>query len=221
MTGRDDPLLGKRIGGFLVESILGQGGMGTVYRAVQESLQRPVALKVIRNDVVKQAGSEEFIQRFQREARIAASFTHPNSIAVHDFGQLDDGMLYMALELAEGRELTEILEQEGPLASDRAVDLMLQILSVLSKAHRSDITHRDLKPQNVMVALEGGRELVKVLDFGIAKIKDFPGSATTFVTKAGRIIGTVQYMSPEQAQALPLDGRSDLYSAGVLLSIMG
>ncbi len=208
MTAPPD-LVGRTLGGiFRIERKLGEGGMGAVYEAV-DNLDRKVALKVIRPEL---APGEDYVSRFQREAKAAARFKHPNSVDVYAFGE-DQGLLYIALEFVEGRELRDLIRERGALPPDRATGIALQVLAALEKAHASGIVHRDLKPQNIMVATENGRDVVKILDFGIAKIENATGPGTI----AGTILGTVAYMSPEQARGEAVDGRSDLYSLGIVL----
>lgn len=216
-------LIGRRIAGkFVVERQIGRGAMGTVYRARQIDLDKQVALKVLHEPLAKE---EEYAARFKREAKAASKIDHPNSMRVLDFGQEPDGLLYIAMELLDGRSLHEIIRQDAPLATPRIVDLTRQILAALAAAHDMDILHRDLKPENIIIvrkrADEGHeREIVKVCDFGIAKVNW--GSAATAaaskLTGAGAIVGTPDYMSPEQARGLKeLDVRADLYSVGVML----
>jgi serine/threonine protein kinase len=210
-----DPLIGETIKGtYLVQELIGGGGMGKVYKATQISLGRPVALKLLRPSFQFDV---TIAQRFHREARASSRLHHPNVIAVLDFGQTEDGLLFMAMEYVRGRNLYALLNQDFPLAEDRVVHLVAQILSALAEAHASGIVHRDLKPENVMVeARRDEPELVKVLDFGIAKVHEV-AAGDTRLTQTGVICGTPNYMSPEQASLLPLDSRSDLYSVGVIL----
>lgn len=216
-------IIGRRIAGkFVVERQIGSGAMGTVYRARQIDLDKQVALKVLHEPLAKE---EEYAARFKREAKAASKIDHPNSMRVLDFGQEPDGLLYIAMELLDGRSLHEIIRQDAPLPTPRIVDLTRQILAALAAAHDMDILHRDLKPENIIIvrkrADEGNeREIVKVCDFGIAKVNW--GSAATAaaskLTGAGAIVGTPDYMSPEQARGqTELDVRADLYSVGVML----
>jgi serine/threonine protein kinase len=224
-------------GKYAVQSIIGQGAMGVVYRAKQIALDKVVALKVLSDDV---KGDPEFVLRFHTEARAASRLDHPNSTRVLDFGEEPDGLLYIAMELLEGRTLTAVLEQEWPLPPARIASIMTQALSAIGAAHALKILHRDIKPENIVI-LEGRDDedrpidIVKVCDFGIAKVEglaepsdgasrhevlDAKIPATPKLrnaTRAGVIIGTPQYMSPEQARAEKLDVRSDLYSLGVVL----
>jgi hypothetical protein len=199
---------------YLVQELIGVGGMGRVYRAIQINLGRPVALKLLRPALASEA---TVVQRFHREARACSRLHHPNVIQVLDFGQTEDGALFIVMEYVPGRSLLGLLEDEAPLAEPRAVHLAAQILAALAEAHREGIVHRDLKPDNVMVESRSGEpEFVKVLDFGIAKLHD-PDTDGGQLTRTGALCGTPNYMSPEQASLSPTDARSDLYSVGVIL----
>jgi serine/threonine-protein kinase len=210
-----DPLLGAVVNGkFRVEALIGQGGMGRVYRARHLTLDRAVVLKLLHKAY---STDPQIVQRFQREARAASRLDHPNSIAVLDFGEAEDGSLFMAMEYLSGRDLGRVLSEDFPLGEDRIVRIGAQVLSALAEAHAQGVIHRDLKPENVMVEpRRGNPDFVKVLDFGIAKIVDAAESDPK-LTGVGLVCGTPEYMSPEQARGAPLDARSDLYSMGVLL----
>lgn len=210
-----DPLVGQTIkGSYFVQQRIGGGGMGQVYKAVQINLDRPVALKLLRPSLLS---DPSVVQRFHREARASSKLHHPNVIAVTDFGQTDDGTLFMAMEYVPGRNLLRVLRDEFPLGELRVINIGAQILAALGEAHRAGIIHRDLKPENVMVESRTGElDFVKVLDFGIAKIKE-PGDTQGQLTQVGLVCGTPDYMSPEQASQHPLDARSDLYSVGIIL----
>jgi serine/threonine-protein kinase len=210
-----DPFLGQTLKGvYLIQERIGDGGMGVVYKALHLGLDAPFAVKIIRGALLSDPG---MVGRFQREARAASRLRHPNVVTVTDFGQTDDGILFMVMEHVPGRSLARLIADEAPLPERRVVQIGTQILSALAEAHVQQILHRDLKPENVMV--ESRRETpdtIKVLDFGIAKLLQGAPSPSTF-TQAGLVVGTPGYMSPEQLAGEDLDPRSDLYSVGVVL----
>jgi eukaryotic-like serine/threonine-protein kinase len=211
-----DDTIGKTFAGkYRVEQMIGEGGMGKVYKATQLALDKPVVLKVLRQALL---GDERTVARFQREAKAASRLNHPNSISVLDFGQADDGAMYIAMEYVQGKDLHQILSREWPLPESRVMRVMSQVLSALADAHSVGVIHRDLKPENIMVS-QGRSEpdFVKVLDFGIAKIIDGSDDEGPALTRAGFVCGTPEYMSPEQARGAKLDHRSDLYAVGVIL----
>ena len=210
----DDAQLGRLIAGrFGVVDVLGEGGMGAVYLAIQEPVRRYVALKCM---LPALAADPETRARFFREARVVASLRDPCVVTLIDFGEDADGSLFQAFEFIDGRELTEVLHNEGPLEPARAVRLVLQMLGGLAEAHQVGVVHRDIKPENVMVAVDAlGEERARMLDFGIARPVD--ADAGEALTRAGLVLGTPAYMSPEQAMNRPVDERSDLYSLGVVL----
>ncbi len=188
---------------------LGEGGMGQVYLAEHVRIGRRCAVKVMRPALVSDPGA---VGRFAREAKTAGRISHRNAAAVYDFGETAEGLIYIVMEHVDGPPLTKILAREGALPPLRAADIALQVADALTAAHRLGIIHRDLKPDNILVARdEGGRDLVKVVDFGIAKALN---DAETSYTRTGFVLGTLQYMSPEQLIGEPLDPRSDLYSLG-------
>ena len=199
-------------GKYRLDSYLSSGGMGAVFKATHVMLGKPVAVKLIKADLVT---SPDMVRRFQREARAATSLNHPNIVGVHDLGQTEDGTLYIAMELVDGISLKDVIRECGRIDPPRIVSTLRQVASALSLAHRHQIIHRDLKPQNVMLTRDAeGREIAKLLDFGIAKTFD---DKATQLTRTGLALGTPQYMSPEQAMGKEVDGRSDLYSLGVML----
>jgi eukaryotic-like serine/threonine-protein kinase len=184
---------------------LGSGGMANVYLAYDQELGRRVAIKILDD---RHASDEQFIERFRREAQNAAGLSHPNIVSIYDRGEAE-GTYYIAMEHIEGRTLKELLVARGPSPLGIAIDYSRQILSALRFAHRNGIVHRDIKPHNVIVDGDGR---VKVMDFGIAR-----AGAASQMTEAGSIIGTAQYLSPEQARGAPVDQTSDLYSTGIVL----
>lgn len=213
----NDPLIGANVAGrYRILERIGTGGMGTVYRAEQEGLARHVALKVLKKDL---SWESDTVTRFEREAKAMSLLSHPNTVRVYDFGQTDDDQLFFAMELVEGELLTARIEREGALDVREAIRFARQILGSLSEAHGKGIVHRDLKPDNIFIARVDGEanDVIKVLDFGIAKMIAGERQIDQLETQAGTVFGTPRYMSPEQAQGKPLDPRSDLYTVGVLL----
>jgi eukaryotic-like serine/threonine-protein kinase len=191
-------------GRYRIVRKLGTGGMANVYLAEDEVLGRRVAIKIL-ND--RHAGDDQFVERFRREAKNAASLSHPNIVSIYDRGEAE-GTYYIAMEYLDGRSLKELIVARGPAPVHIAIDYARQILAAIRFAHRHGIVHRDIKPHNVLVDAEGR---LKVTDFGIAR------AGTSQMTEAGSIIGTAQYLSPEQAKGAPVDQTSDLYSVGVVL----
>lgn len=206
--------VGKVLDGkYRLDAFLSRGGMGAVYQATHVMLNRKVAVKLISPQLVMSADT---IRRFQREARAVTHLNHPNIVRVHDLGETADGTLYIAMDLIAGQSLSDVIQSSQPLAAPRIVHIATQIVSALAHAHDNGVIHRDLKPQNIMITRRpDGREVVTLLDFGIAKT--FEVDAATRVTSTGFTVGSPRYMSPEQAGAAPVDGRSDIYSAGVIL----
>lgn len=234
-----DTILGQTLDGrYRIENVLGRGGMGVVYRATHIHLDTRVAVKVLHPELV---ANQSAIERFRREARAAGRIQHPNAIQVTDFGVAAQGVVYLVMELVEGETLRDLLHREKRLEPERAVAMMRQICAAVDAAHQGGVIHRDLKPDNIIVQssaqsdgppsgrLSSGAEQLKVLDFGIAKLREreTPGESQPFpdgpdkveepLTEAGMLIGTPQYMSPEQCRARKLDRRSDIYSLGVIL----
>jgi serine/threonine protein kinase len=200
---------GETFGAYDILAVAGSGGMGIVYRAVQRSLDRIVALKLIRSDV---AESGDYRSRFLREARLAAAVDHPHVVSVFDVGE-HSGRLYLSMQWVDGKDLRAILAADGRLAPDRAVRLGTQLASALSAVHAAGLVHRDVKPTNILVRDIGGIDHTYLTDFGIAKMPDAPDD----LTSTGWIIGTSGYMSPEQIRGEQPDARSDLYSLGCIV----
>jgi serine/threonine-protein kinase len=232
-----DPLIGQLVASrYRVLSQLGEGGMGNVFRAVQESIEKKVALKVLKAEY---SASPDMVVRFHREAVSACRIKHPNVVDVFDLGQLSDGRFYIAMDLLEGRDLGQVINEGGPLVPARAVHIALQICRALNAAHQSGIVHRDLKPENIFLhRTSDGDEIVKVVDFGIAHLLaqsagqstppprvpgepvddlDKPGAdADRKLTRVGTVFGTPEYMAPEQAEGVHIDHRADIYATGII-----
>ena len=205
-------LIGSVIGRYHIVRKLGEGGMGTVYLGEHVKMGRQDAIKVMAPSMVH---DPEAIARFNREAANAAKIKHPNVCAVYDYGESDDGLIYLAMELIEGESLSAVLRRQNTLAPQRAAQILHQTGDALQAAHELGIVHRDLKPDNIMLARgRGGAETVKVVDFGIAKA--MTGEEGQQVTKTGLVVGTPEYMSPEQLSGDVLDGRSDVYSLALV-----
>ena len=196
----------QTIGRYRVDGLLGTGAMGEVYRAYDPVIDRPVAIKVVRPELISGSASQQWLQRFRREARAAGRRFHPNIVAILDFGE-DDGVPFLAMEYVEGRSLDAVLKASGPLRPGPSAAIITQVLAALGFAHESGIVHRDVKPSNIMVLDDGN---VKVADFGIARID------TSEFTIVGDLLGTPAYMSPEQLSGAPVDKRADLFAAGVI-----
>ncbi len=193
----------KTIAGYTIDSTLGEGGMGVVYRAVDPTLDRPLAIKVIKRKNLSATAKE----RFLREARASSRLNHPNIVTIYAAGE-EDGHPYLAMEYVEGRTLRDVID-EGPIAWDQATLWIANILDALSRLHENGIIHRDLKPENIMVTGDG---VVKLMDFGIAHM-----AAVDTLTQEGTTRGTVYYMSPEQAAGKKTDARSDIFSIAAVL----
>jgi serine/threonine-protein kinase len=213
-----DPFIGREIldGQFQIVQKIGSGGMGSVYKAAQPEMNRMVAIKILHPRL---AGRKDLVSRFRREARAMSQLSHPNTVRVFMYGELDDGSLYIVMEMLEGRSLNQAVRRDGPMPIEKAAPLFAQVCGALQEAHSMGIVHRDLKPENIYLCNQGGLiDFPKVLDFGLAKVTEQqmrPGSL--ILTQEGMVFGTPEFMSPEQAQGKPLDARSDIYSLAVIL----
>lgn len=207
-----DPLLGRVFHEkYRIDDRLGAGGMATIYRATRLHIGDTVAIKVLHAEVLREPG---FAERFRREAQAAARLKHPNVVAIHDFGVPDD-LVYLVMELVDGPNLRTIIKDAGPLPAAFAAEITRQVSAALTEAHRQNVVHRDIKPANVAVETTPDGPRVKVLDFGIASLRS--GNTFANLTQTGALLGTPAYMSPEQCLGEELDGRSDIYSLGVVL----
>ncbi|CAN5682794.1 hypothetical protein BH18ACI4_BH18ACI4_19060 [soil metagenome] len=210
-------------GQYQIESMLGKGGMGAVYRARHILLGDRVAIKILPPEVRTNA---EWLRRFRREGQAARRFRHPNAVTVYDLRTAGDGTIYMVMEHVEGHTLTQEMKARGPMTPEEAFEILEPIMSVLNTAHAMGVVHRDLKPENIMIGKSStGEPVVKLLDLGIAKMREVAGAdggGATALTMAGQVLGTPHYMSPEQWGELPsdgdseIDGRADIYSLGLV-----
>jgi serine/threonine protein kinase len=197
-------MIGQTVSHYKITSKLGEGGMGVVYKAEDTRLDRSVALKFLPPSLATQDAAKK---RFIHEAKAASSLEHPNICAVYDIAETDDGQMFIAMPHYEGETLQEMIAN-GPLGTGEAIDIVMQLASGLAKAHEQGIVHRDIKPGNIFVTRDGH---VKILDFGLAKL-----ATQTRLTKSGSTLGTIAYMSPEQAGGGDVDARSDLFSLGAV-----
>ncbi len=218
MARQQDPFIGRDIlnGQFQILQKIGSGGMGSVYKALQPAMNRMVAVKILHP---KLANRKDLVSRFRREARAMSHLTHPNTVKVYLYGELEDGSLYIVMEFLEGRNLNQTVRAEGPMPLERGLPILIQVCHALEEAHRQGIIHRDLKPENIFISQQGGmKDFAKVLDFGLAKVTERemrPGSI--ILTQEGMVFGTPEFMSPEQAQGKTLTASSDIYSLAVIL----
>lgn len=213
MSESSDPPVGPgvELGGFMIESVAGRGGMGVVYRARQRQPQRRVALKVIAPEL---ADDPAFRARFEREWTIAAQIEHPNVIPVYAAGE-ERGILFIAMRFVDGTDLRSVIARDGRLEPNRAVPIVDQVAQALDAAHSSGLVHRDVKPANILIATTGGRHHVYLTDFGLTRPADASTGLT--VTGAGALVGTIDYIAPEQARGEPVDARTDVYALGCVL----
>ncbi len=210
-----DRLTGTTLGNYEIETVLGQGGMSIVYKATHRVMKNVVAIKMRHSHLVMEGKN---LKRFEQEARAAAAISHPNVLAVRDFGVNAEGHPYLVMDYLEGRSLSDAIKRDGPLPLDEALDILIQVCDALADAHRQSIVHRDLKPSNVMLVKDTGvQEKVKLVDFGIAKILPAEGEDSLGLTNTGEVFGSPLYMSPEQCMGMALDHRTDIYSFGCVM----
>jgi serine/threonine-protein kinase len=205
VTVQQPNLLNTTLGKYEIRAEIGRGGMGTVYRGYDPTLDRHVAVKVLAPHLVWQ---ENFVERFMREARSAARLNHPNIVTIHDVGN-EAGWYYFVMEFLEGRALTDVIEQSGPMSPEQVLKILRPLASALDYAHNKGVVHRDIKPSNIVVSPSGH---VTLTDFGIAR-----AAQEARLTNTGTVVGTPEYMSPEQAKGMNVDVRSDQYSLGVMV----
>jgi eukaryotic-like serine/threonine-protein kinase len=211
-----DSLIGMTLAGkYRIDARLNEGGMGTVYRGTHVLMEKTVAIKVLRGAL---AADEKIVARFSREARAASRISHPHALTVTDFGEDESGHVFLVMEFLSGKTLKQVIRDDGPLPLARVVEITRQVGDALNAAHSEGVVHRDLKSDNIMLLDTIGGDHAKVLDFGIAKINEPEGKIDTNLTAPNLVIGTPQYMSPEQcSQESEIDARSDIYSLGVIL----
>lgn len=212
----DVSFVGRRVGKYEIVRVIARGGMGTVYEAVNTHIGKRVAMKFVDAELCR---NKDAVLRFQREAEAASAVESAHIVTIFDSGTTDDGLPFLVMELCRGEDLGHLLRKVGRLELDAALDIMVQILRGLCRAHEAGIVHRDLKPDNVFLTeQDDGSTFVKILDFGISKMRRGAGAIDKTITKQGTVLGTPFYMSPEQAQALPdVDERTDLWSSGAIL----
>jgi serine/threonine-protein kinase len=208
----DDPLAGTSFADrYIIEKCVGAGGMGRVYRARHQRMSRRFAIKVLFGD---HAADSKMQQRLAREAEAASRLSHPNVISVLDFGETEEGLLYLVMDYVDGPTLAQVIESAAPLAPDRAIRLVRDCARGLAHAHGRGLIHRDFKADNVLVTLDGGEEVAKIVDFGIAMLNE---SSSRKLTTEGMVLGTPAVMAPEQAVGEQVDHRTDLFSLGIVL----
>ncbi len=213
LEGERNSWIGRTLSGrYHILDVIGHGGMGVIFRARQLSVDRLVAIKMMH---ARASQSEDNVARFHREAQACSKLTHPNTIRLYDFGQTTLGNFYMVMELLEGRSLRQVIQDEAPISAPRVLRMMMQCCASLAEAHAAGIIHRDIKPENIFVIdRPDAQDSIKLLDFSIAKL------ANAQMTAIGTVFGTPQYMSPEQTHGGGIDGRSDIYSLGIVAYAM-
>ncbi len=216
VTVGDDPLLGVVVEGrYKIESVIGQGSAGTVYKAIQELIGREVAIKVLHDYLVS---DQEFIKRFTQEAKASSRLSHPNIITIYDFGVIPQGgRPYIAMDLLKGTPLSDYIAEQNHIPADDAMPLFKQVCGALGEAHRQGVVHRDIKPENIVLVERSGQKLFPiVVDFGIARLVQ-EESDVARITRTGTVCGSPTYMSPEQCMSSKVDHRSDIYSLGIVI----
>src|SRR5712664_1621553 len=216
LQAANDSLVGQTLAGkYSIEKLIKSGGMGSVYRGKHVLMDKTVAIKVLRPSL---AVDNVVVARFSREAKAASRISHPHAVSVTDFGEAENGVVFLVMEYLDGQSLKEIIRNEGPMPLARAVEIVRQVAGALDAAHQQGVVHRDLKSDNIMLSNTHGDDWAKVLDFGIAKIQEPHGGRDIDITAPNLVIGTPQYMSPEQcSQSSKIDARSDVYSLGVIV----
>src|SRR6185436_4940320 len=201
-------------GKYRVDKLIKTGGMGSVYRGKHVLMDKTVAIKVLRPAL---AGDDVVVARFSCEAKAASRISHPHAVSVTDFGEAENGVVFLVMEFLHGQTLTDVIKPEGAMPLERTVEIIRQVYGALDAAHQQGVIHRDLKSDNIMLSETNGGDWAKVLDFGIAKIQQ-SDSYDADITAANLVIGTPQYMSPEQcSHATTIDARSDVYSLGIII----
>src|SRR5260221_9581203 len=211
-----DLLVGQTLAGkYSIEKLIKRGGMGAVYLGKHVLMDKTVAIKVLHPSL---ALDDDVVARFSREAKAASRISHPHAVSVTDFGESESGVVFLVMEYLDGRTLKDLIRSEGPMPLARSVEIVRQVSGALDAAHLQGVIHRDLKSDNIMLSQTNGGDWAKVLDFAISKIQQPEGARDHDITAANLVIGTPQYMSPEQcSQTGPIDARSDVYSLGVIV----